>query len=236
MKQLKLIDKHDRSKLCEGRSCGFGGGFAVVNTDKSEVEMKMPATACGDFLAEVVHSEKTGKSWSIYGFQTKKENIYDLKNGVTHIVNSILPLNNAGKHAEYDKEFAALEKNWKNIEKFLNWFENKFDIKIKTKISRIEENKYLFTFSLWWTNGTYKISLYKFLSRAAIYYDGKQDPVEYLDKLTSNDRYHWNAMRTKVLDMLGGFIPEQVMTINDSCPHNLGIITFHWPRELNKVK
>lgn len=234
-KLMKLIDKHDRNTLSEGRNQGFGGGFALVNQDKAEITMAMQITACGDYYAEVIHTEATGKEWNIYGFSYKKQNIFD--NGLAYLVCGILPINkNGGKYEAYDKELKALEANWQNIQKFLNWFEEKFKVKNLTKIERIEDNRFLFTLDTFWTKGTYLISLYKFLSRSCIFYDGKQDPLAHLNSLQNEDTYIWNGIKAKVLDMLDGFIPEQKMIKTDGCPHNLGIHTFKWPRPLKEAE
>lgn len=232
----KLIDKHDRAKLSEGRNFGFSGGFARIHKDKKEVELIMPITACGDFYAEVVHSEYTGKAWSVYGFNYAKQNIFDLKKNVAYIVSAIMPYNRGDKHKDFDKEAAALNSNYQNIQKFLNWFEEKFKVKKKTRITKLADNRYLFTFDLFWTRGTYRISLFKFLSRASLFYDGKQNPVEFLDKSQNTDTYIWNMIKGKVHDMLDGFIPEQPMTDKDYCPHSIGIAGFVWPRALTAKK
>ena len=41
---------------------------------------------------------------------------------------------------------------------------------------------------------------------------------------------YWNTTRPKVEKMIDGFIPEQKMTANDSCPHNLGCVQFAFPK------
>jgi hypothetical protein len=228
----KLIDKHDRTKLSEGRSYGFGGAFAKIDSKTKSIELVMPITCCGDFLNEVVHTEYTNKQWSIYGFSYQRSEPFNLKKGLAYMVCAILKVNRGDKYATYDKDLEQLEAHYKNIAVFMHFFENLFCIKNKTKIKRLGKNSYLFTFDVWWTKGTYKISLYKLLSRMALYYDGKQDPMEYLDACKDNDTYIWKNVRPKVLDMLSGFIPEQIMLETDSCPHSLGVQNFKWPRPL----
>ena len=233
---IKLIDDQDRKKLGEGRNCGFGGGFAKFNPEKNTVEMVMPITACADFYAEVVHTEATGKEWAVYGFKYKKADIFK---DATHayLVCGILPYNGSfEKHPNYDKEYKALEANWKHIQTFINWFEDKLGVKNKTEITRLGDNRYLFKFDLFWTQGTYRISLYKFLSRAPIYFDSTQEPMAHLDAMKDGEVYAWNAIKPKVLDMLSGFIPVQEMKATDGCPHHIGIQNFVWPRELEVKK
>jgi hypothetical protein len=229
--KLTLIDNQNRNVLAEGRREGFGGGFARLK-DKT-VEMVMPLSACGDYYAEVVHAEHTGKEWNnVHGFNYKKQDIFDLKNNRAYIVAGILPIRGGGKHAEFNQEFKALEKNAQHIQSFINWFESKFKIGQPTIITKLQDNRFLFSFDLWWTQGTYRISLYKNLCRIAIYFDDTKNPLEYLEKLESKEKYDWNGMKAKVMDMLSGFIPEQKMTKDDNCPHNLGIQNFKWPRPL----
>jgi len=231
-----VIDNHKRASLNEGRNFGMGGAFAKIHKDKKEIELVMPITACGDFYAEVVHTEYTSKEWNVYGFNYKKSEPFDLKKNRAFIVTAILHYNGSSKYNDFDKEVQLMETNYQHIEKLLNWFEDKFGIKNKTKITKLADNRFLFSFDLFWTQGTYKISLYKLLSRMALAYDGIQDPIEYLDKVANADAYIWKPVKPKVLDMISGYIPEQKMTDKDNCPHNLGIQTFKWPRELPKLE
>jgi hypothetical protein len=227
--KFTLIETGDRTKLSEGRNYGFGSAFATVTENK--IVTCYALTACADFMAEVVHAEYTGREWVKYGFAYKKQNIFE-KTDYAYLVCGIIPINNGGKHAGYDQEVSALEANYKHIQKFINWFEDKLNIKNKTEITKLSDNRFLFKFDLFWTHGTYRISLYKFLQRAPLYFDGTQEPLVHLDELKTNEKYAWTSIKPKLLDMLSGFIPEQVMKFDDSCPHNLGIVTFEWPRPL----
>lgn len=228
---LKLIDKQNRKALCEGRSQGFGGGFATLNEETGVVETVMPLTACADFYAEIIHTEATGKEWSVFGLNYKKQDIFK-KADFGYLVCGILENNHGGKYAGYDKEVEALETNYKHIQTLINWFEDKLGVKFKTEITRIEKNRFLFKFDLFWTKGTYLISVYKFLSRAPIFYDGKEDIIKFFDAMKDGECYAWKAIKPKIMDMLAGNVPEQKMTAQDSRPHNLGIQTFKWPKEL----
>ncbi len=223
----KLIDKTDRKKLHEGRNYGFGGGFAKRENDT--LTMVMPISACGDYYAEIIHSEHTGKSWTAHGLHYSKQDIFDKKNGVAYMICNILPINHGGKYNEYDRDLKALEENYKNLQTFLNWFEKKFKSKIFTEIIKLEDNKFLFIVPLFWCQGTYLISLYKYLSRVGIFYKN-EEPLSYLDSFNYNsgDQYMWNNIKPKLQRMLDGFIPEQKMTSNDSCPHNLGIVSYNF--------
>ncbi len=226
-----LIDNQKRGKLCEGRNYGFSSGFAKREANK--LTMVMPITACGDFLAEPIHSEHTGKSWSIYGLNYSKQNIFDDKNGFAYIVAGILPINNAGKYANQDRDTKALADNYKHLEKFINWFEKQFKLDKFTQIIKLkEENRYLFIVPLFWCAGTYLISLHKFLSRMGIHYTGG-DCMAYLDNFNqeSGDANMYKQIKPKLQKMLAGEIPKQIMTNKDYCPHNLGICTFVFPKD-----
>lgn len=227
----KFVNEQDRSKLGEGRNFGFGGGFAKVDDKKHTITMAMPITACADFYAECIVAEYTGREWEKYGFAYKKQNIFE-NTDYAYLVCGILPYNKGGQYSNFDKDEKALETNYKHIQKFINWFEDKLNIKNKTEITKLSDNRFLFKFDLFWTQGTYRISLYKFLQRAPLYFEEKQEPLEHLDDLKTNERYAWTSIKPKLLDMLSGFIPEQVMKFDDPCPHALGIVLFPWPRPL----
>ncbi len=226
--KLTFIDGGGRSGLNEGRNSGFGGAFC--RRDGDTIKTVMPLTACADFYAEVIHAEITGKSWSVHNFSYSKQDIYDTKAGVAYMVCGILPVNHGGKYADYDRDLAALEANYTSLEKFINYFEEKFKLKKFTKITKLEDNRFLFTLPLFWCGGTYKISLYKSLSRIGIFYTGGC-PMEYFEKFdkTNEDKYTYKTIQKKLEQMLSGHIPEQKMTVNDSCPHNLGIVSFQFP-------
>jgi hypothetical protein len=230
--KFKLIDHGGRNHLAEGRSCGFGTNFLKKIDDKT-YETAYPLTACKDFLAEVVSSEHTGQEWSIYGIHSTKKNIFDFKRHLAYLGFGILPNNSGGKHSTYEKEYKALQTNWKNIEKFLNWFEKKFKIKGRTKLYEFDtENRYLAVLPIWWTTGTYKIGLYGLLMRMAIFYNGKDDPMEFLNnfKEDSTDVYQYNSVRPKLEKMLAGFIPEQDLN-KTGCPHNIGPVSYAFNME-----
>lgn len=231
---FKLIDTEDRGKLSEGRNYGFGSGFAKLEGDTFTTVC--PITACKDFLNEVVATEAHGKAYNIYGLNYQKTNCFDAEKGVAYIVAAILPYNRGANYPAFDKDLVALNANYKNMEYFLNWFEKKFKVKRKTKITKIAENRYLFQLPLFWTKGTYLISLYAYLSRASIYFDKTKEPLKYLDEMNNTGTYMWNSMKAKVLDMIDGFIPQQEMKETDPCPHSNGIVSFKWPRELKKIE
>lgn len=227
-----FVDKTNRNKLSEGRNYGFSSGFAKVTKKKNDtiVTMVMPITACGDFLNEVVHTEATGRIWDVYGFNYKPKNLFK-RTKFAHLACSVVKYPNGQSYNGFEKDFAALEKNWQNIQIFLNKMEEKLGIKNKTTITRIAENLYLFSFDLFWVQGTYRISLYKLLSRMILNYDGTKDPIDYLNSMTTNERYSWNSIKNKVMDMVGGFIPDQNMKATDSCPHSVGIVGYQWPKK-----
>ncbi len=207
--KFEFVEMNGRERLSEGRSYGFGGAFC--KRGGNTITGIMPLTACGDFYAEVIHSEITGANWSVYNFDYSKKDIYDAKNGVAYMVCGILTKNRSfEKYGKYDRDFVALEKNYQNLEKFINYFEEKFKLKKFTKIIKLAENRFLFILPLFWCGGTYKISLYKFLSRVGIFYEDGC-PMEYLNNFNQSDedRMMYNTIKDKVARMLNGDIPEQ---------------------------
>lgn len=232
MKNFLFINNDGRHSLSEGRNSGFGHGFVKLDEIKKEIKVVTPISACGDYLNDVVWSENTGKDISIYGLSYTKQDIFNNKKKLAYLASSILFINRTqNKYTCYDSDYAMLNSNYKNIEKFINIFEKKFNVKKKTKIFKIKENLYIFQFDLFWTQATYLISLYKFLSRVALYYDGNEDIINFIDKIKNSDTYIWKNIKSKVMDMLNGNIPKQDMSLVQY-PHNLGIVSFEWPKKI----
>ena len=225
----KLIDKSDRATLREGRNKGFGGGFC--KRDGDTFSTIMPISACGDFYAEVIHSEHTGKTWSVYGLNSSKQNIFDEKNGYAYLACKVLGINRGGKYNNFDRDVKALNDNVNHLLAFLNFFEKQFKSEKLTEIHPIGDNTYIFFVPLFWCQGTYLISLYKYLSRVGIFNDGTKEPLDFLNSFDAvdEDKMYWSTIKPKVELMLAGTIPIQKMTTQDSCPHNLGVVSFKFP-------
>jgi hypothetical protein len=223
--QFILIDKQDRSKLSEGRNYQMGFGFA---TKKGfTIELAYPISPCRDYLNDEVWSEVTGKSYSAYGLNSSKKNLF--KNNEAYLVFSICKQGrNLTEYSNYKRDYNMLAENYKNLQIFLNWFEDKLNVKQKTKITKLEDNKYLAVFDLFWSLETYKISLFTLLMRIGFFYK-KGDCMEYLNKFeyNSDDKYLINTCIDKISRLLKGEIPKQDLS-KVYAPHNIGICSFNW--------
>src|SRR5687768_15710647 len=71
---LTLVDKQDRSVLCEGRN--YGIGFAFCKRTGDVLETVQPVSPCKDYLNDVVYSEHSGQPFSAWGLRTSKKNIF----------------------------------------------------------------------------------------------------------------------------------------------------------------
>lgn len=219
--QFEFIDKTNRNILGEGRN--YGLGFAFCKRDGNTLTTIQPISPCKDYLNDVVYSEYTGKPFQAHGLHTKKRNIFD--HGEGYLVFSVCPYMGGGKYSNYDRDLECLKQNEENVMIFINWFEEKFGLKERTIISKLEENKYLAVVPLFWTKATFLISLYSFLIRIGIFYDGKQAPMDYFANFNkdSSDQYMINSIKPKLEKVLnGGKFPKQDMN-NLSGVHSNGI-------------
>lgn len=179
---IKIVDKKDRGKLSEGRTQGISSTF--VKKVGEEYHTVIPFSACKDYLNDVVYSEITGNSIAAHGLTYKKDGFFEDKK--RYFITSIL--NRHGAHDEnavVKSEIKTLKKNYKNIEKLLNWVEEKVGVK-KTEMIKLEDNLYFQTFDPFWTESTYNISLYSNFMRWGLYYDGQEEPNKFLN--THKDR------------------------------------------------
>ena len=174
---IKLIDETNRGILSEGRSYQMGFGFAK-KTSNDTFKMITPVSSCKDYLNDVVYSEATGKPVSVYGLSYKKQDIYD--DEYAYIVMSILTYKSEVAYDKYEQDIKRLEENHKKLEAFMNFFEEMLTEGIFTKIDKIDENKYLVSVPLFFTKGTYLISLYSLLLRAGQFWNGEQDPLDFI--------------------------------------------------------
>lgn len=216
--KFTLVDEQNRKKLGEGRSCGLGTTLAI--RDKNVLTTAYPITACKDYVNEMCVSEHNGKNYRFHGLSTQKCGLF--KDGNAYLIFGILPYQDGTEYPLFDKDLTQLEKNYRNIQKFLNWFEKKLNIK-PTEIHKIEKNRYVAVLDSWWTKYTYLISLYGLLLRMALHYsDG--DPIEFLDANKRDaDYYNWYNSKAKVDKILEGKLPKQDYdTIH---VHNCGIVS-----------
>lgn len=237
MVKLKLVNNELRSKLAEGRNYRLGFAFATKKDNIVEV-VQHGITACKDFLNDVVYSQNTGKPYSIYG--CKATDISLFKNvPAAYLVISILKKGAESPkiYDDYLSDIKNLESNTANIEKLLNYFEEKFNVEGRTKIEKIRKNYYLVTAPLFWTQYTYLISLYTLLTRIAMFWDGTGEVMNYLEKFNndSEDMMYLKQIKEKLSIMFSGNIPIQDL---NKCynPHYEGIVAFKFPIIKKKVE
>jgi hypothetical protein len=224
---IKLINNTDRNKLSEGRSYQMGFGFAK-KTDNDTYEMVTPISACKDFLNDVVWTEAVKKPSNVYGLLYEKQDIYDKE--YAYIVISILN-KKSGTYSEYEKDVERLENNYKILESFINFFEETLTEDIFTKIDKIEDNKYLVKVPLLFIRGTYLISLYSLLLRAGQYWDGKQNPEDFLNTFNAflPDVALVKQSFVKLKKLIEkGYVEQDLSKLpSTDIAHNCGIITFN---------
>lgn len=221
--EFNLINSLNRGSLSEGRNYGFAS--ALAKRVDGTLTTVCPITCCKDFISDVVYTEVTGNPYSIYGLSYSKQNIF--QDGVGYMIFGIEKRGrDLTEYDNYKRDYEMLASNHSNLEKFINWFEKQFKLESFTKIKQLGENRYLAVFPLFWSEGTYLISLYGLLLRVGFFYkDG--DVMNYLKdfKHDSGDAMMLNTIMPKIQKMLNGKIPKQDM---NSCrsPHSTGIHGF----------
>lgn len=224
---IKLINTKDRNTLCEGRSYQMGFGFAKKMPNDS-YKVITPVSACKDFLNDVVWSEATDKPVSIYGLSYHKQDIYDKE--YAYIIMSILTNKNGNKYTTYDQDVKRLEENYKRLQSFMNYFEETLTEGVFTEIEKIKENEYLVKVPLIFIKGTYLISLYSLLLRAGQFWNGEQNPQDFMDNFNANliDVSLVKAAAPKLKKLVeNGYIEQDLNKLTSSDQiHNSGIISF----------
>lgn len=221
---ITLIDKKNRSSLSEGRNYQMGFGFAK-KTDKNTYEMVTPISACKDYLNDVVWSEAVDRSISVYGLSYKKHDIYDKE--YAYLIIGILPYKAGHEYPTYKKDVERLKENYKRLEAFMNFFEEFLTKGVFTEIHEICENRYLVKVPLFFTRGTYLISLYSLLLRAGQFWDGVQNHQDFIDNFNANlvDVSLVKGISVKLKKLLeNGYVKQDLEKLQDV--HNCGIIGF----------
>lgn len=224
---IKLIDKTNRGDLTEGRTYQMGFGFAKKISDFTYV-MVTPISSCKDYLNDVVWSEATNKYISVYGLSYTKQNIYDKE--YAYIVISILTFKSGEEYQNYQKDVRRLEENYKKLESFINFFEETLTEGIFTEINKIDENKYLVKVPLFFTKGTYLISLYSLLLRAGQFWDGVQNPQDFINNFNASlvDVAMVKQASSKIKKLIkDGYIEQKLEELSGYNVHNCGILTFN---------
>lgn len=225
--KFTFLNEHDRGRLSEGRNYGLGTAFCKRND--SQLVATHAITACKDFENDVIYSEVTGRNFSVYGLHTKKQNLFS--DGYGYLVFSILKQNRStDEYIGYKEDRAALNGNYKNIQKFINYFDEQFGAN-KTIIKKLKNNLFLAVLDAkFWCRYSYLISFYILMLRLGLKYK-EGNPINYLDNNKCGDDYYtWNSIREKTKRMLNKEFPNQDL-FNLSNPHRYGIVYFSFPEK-----
>lgn len=176
-KNIKIKDKQDRKKLGEGRN--WGVGFAFAKKEDDVYTTVQPISPCKDYLNDTVYGEYSKKTVNAYGLSYKPTGLFEEEKA--YLVAKVVGFNNnvkeyPGNKLKEDSELFL--NNAKNIEKLLNYIEDK--LKIAKTIVKVVDDKLLFESDKYWASQTYLISLYSLLIRMAHIYDGKKSPENFL--------------------------------------------------------
>lgn len=237
MKELVIIDKHDRSKLGEGRTSNIGFGFLQKLSDHKYETAHAPSP-CKDYLNDVVYGEHLEVEVTVYGLHYKPQGIFDKV--TSYMVMKVFPPNRprpgngqagayyGGINKTLEEDIKLLETNYKNIEKLINWVEDKIAVK-RTTITKANDDFYLITFDYYWSSQTYLISLYTLLLRMSQIYDGKESPEEFYNNYKHpNDIMLWNQAKPKLMLLLQGKKTEQIFDKKTGGNiHGMGISTYN---------
>ena len=238
---LKLIDKQDRSVLGEGRNHQMGFAFCKL-VDQGTAETVHPISPCKDYCSDVVWTEHVGKHVDCCGLKYDKNGIFDGK--VSYLALKICDYftyatrQQGNRYPQLKADQERVQKNRPYMEVLFNDIERRMGIDPLTKIHPTNTDAYVAQMAYFWSRYPYLTSLYCLLMRAAQFYDGKEDPQDYLKSLRtpgkglSMDSYHWNTAGprlTYLMQVGAANVPVQHMdaTQNGTTFHSQGIIGFH---------
>lgn len=208
--------KHNRNSLSEGRSRGISIGF-VRHVKDDKFETVMPISPCKDYLNDLVFVETRKQDLSkIYGYKHELLNFFnDDMNFMAATV-----VSNSG---------AVSLDNYKNIEIFLNKFEDYYNIEVKTGIFETKDDGMLLVqLSNEWCKQPYLISLYGLLFRIATSYDGSEDVLKYINETNRYDNNDYIKMKQIVNKLKKlkeiGFVEQKYINVTGHVVHNCGIL------------
>lgn len=225
---------HTRSKLSEGRSHGLGFGFAK-KIGKREFASVMPLSPCKDYLNDVVYTQNTkSKPKTIYGFEfTYEDNLFG--KFYSYLMIKVEPYKSKEGYENMEEEQDALENNYNSICKFINFLEEKFPFKARTKVLTFDKESSICLLKIpsFWVKETYLISLYSAIVRAGLRFaqnDFKMNPLEFLEnkKYKPNDIGIWSKALPRMKKMFSlkkSEFPSLNYTVDTSIGivHNYGI-------------
>lgn len=186
IKVMKKIEQlQDRKKLDEGRS--FGIGFSILNKiNKNKYQTYLPFTACRDYLNDFAYVENTGKEiGKIYGYNHKYLGCFLNKKYFYIGVNTLHYNDNNCNWIKFEESSKLLIDNYKVLEKFLNFIEEKTGIKSRTTIE-LDEDTLIVRAPIYWSKNTALISVYTLFIRC--YFNLKEEDLnkEFYEMLNNN--------------------------------------------------
>ena len=196
---MKVINKLTRKNLGEGRDRQMGFGFCKKIDDKT-VETVSPISPCKDYLNDVVWSEHTGKSITVYGLSYKP---HDIKGDIWYFAVKLCPPFYEDKDYDLETQKKPLSENYKNIVKLLNHVEKLLKLETFSKIYKANDDIFILAIPADWCKYTYSISLYSLLVRMGQFYTGVESPDEFLEKYSNNlDIMLWRNAKKKYKELL----------------------------------
>lgn len=233
MQNIKIVEKHNRAVLSEGRNQGMGFAFLekISNTIFHTVQ---PMSPCKDYLNEVVFTEATGIPSSAHGlYYRKKRNI--IGNTTSYMVIDIQKNKNgyfSVSGLDYDGYVKLMLEKHKKIEVFINKFQRVFKDFIPCVITKVEGG-YLVEFDSRWASNSYCISLFSLLLRIGIHYEKgtilqfliQFRDTRFIDLQLLNSGIK-NILQIQISKALPLGIPNKQIEHNNYCPHNDGILAW----------
>lgn len=216
---MKIKEIHEREVLNEGRSRGMGFAF-LKKIKEEEFETVQPVSPCKDYLNDVVYGEKLHVPVSVCGLKYNPQKLFDKKSNFYLAAKVMKDKYNS----TYDPkpEAKKFDDNYKNIQKLINWIEDKLGVK-HSKISKATDGHYLIEGDKYWRESTYLISLYTLLIRISIDFNGK-NPAKFLNEYEDSDMI-WTGAKKRLFQILKGEKVEQVFDPKmGSRIHNIGIL------------
>jgi hypothetical protein len=173
-----IIENKNRNNLSEGRRYELGFAFLKREAANRYIEV-MPRSTCKDYLNDVVIAEKYGKEYPpVYGFSYTPMGLFKNRQLAYMSISMLDYKSPYSSWQDYDKFVKLLNKNYLNMQYYINSIEEALGIKKRTKLIKKGDNLIVSHFSKKWVDQTYLISLYSFLFRIAIYCD---DKIAYTD-------------------------------------------------------
>jgi hypothetical protein len=190
-----------------------------------------PISTCKDYLSDQVYSEATGNPYSIYGFSSKKQNIFD--DGSMYLAMSYLGSKHDPKYKKDNAYIIEMMANHKKVESIMVRVEDVLAkhnvINKRTSIVPIDDTHLLISADAWWAAFPYRISLYSFLVRIAAYSkipDNVPDPIAFFKDNNADKSYIMKYGYPALVVLTKETAPLQPGVTS---PHSKGIYGFLLP-------